>query len=121
MSFAVEAADTIGVAIVARPTVVNARFCKPLDVTLLRQLADQHELVVTVDDHAELAGFGSAVIEELQDRPARILTLGLPDRFVDHGKRELLLVEVGLTADSVAARPLRALRQPASRIATVSR
>ena len=121
VSLAVEAADTIADALGARPTVVNARFCKPLDVTLLRQLADQHELVVTVEDHAELAGFGSAVLEALQDRPARILTLGLPDRFVDHGKRELLLDEVGLTADSVAARTLRALRHPASRIATVSR
>ncbi|MGI9540062.1 MAG: 1-deoxy-D-xylulose-5-phosphate synthase [Miltoncostaeaceae bacterium] len=121
VSVAVDAADRIADAVGARPTVVNARFCKPLDVTLLRQLAERHELVVTVEDHAELAGFGSAVLEALQDEPVRILTLGLPDRFVDHGKRELLLDEVGLTAESVAERTLRALRHPSARIATVSR
>ena len=63
--------------------------------------------IVTIEDHSELAGFGSAVLEVLDDTPARVLRLGIPDRFVDHGKRELLLDEVGLSAEHVAARAHR--------------
>ena len=63
-------------AIGARPTVVNARFCKPIDAKLMRQLADRHELLVTIEDHAQLAGFGSAVLEVLEGAPARVLRLG---------------------------------------------
>ena len=106
------AADTLEDAVGARPTVVNARFCKPIDAKLIRQLAVRHELIVTVEDHSELAGFGSAVLEVLEDAPARVLRLGLPDRFIDHGKRELLLDEAGLSAEHVAARALRALNGP---------
>ena len=97
----------------ARPTIVNARFCKPIDAALIRQLASRHDLIVTIEDHSELAGFGSAVLEVLDDSPARVLRLGIPDRFVDHGKRELLLDEVGLSAEHVAARAIDALNRPA--------
>ena len=108
-----QAADVIAEGLGARPTVVNARFCKPLDARLMRQLAERHDLLVTIEDHAAHAGFGAAVLEALEDVPSRVLRVGIPDRFVDHGKRELLLEEVGLGASDVAARALRALRQPA--------
>jgi 1-deoxy-D-xylulose-5-phosphate synthase len=52
------------------------------------------------------------VLEALEDVPSRVLRLGLPDRFVEHGKRELLLSEVGLTPDAVAARVVRAVAGP---------
>jgi 1-deoxy-D-xylulose-5-phosphate synthase len=111
-ALAQRAADLVAEGTGSRPTVVNARFCKPIDGTLIRQLADRHELLVTIEDHSELAGFGSAVLEALDDTPARVLRLGLPDRFIEHGKRELLLDDAGLTAERVAARTLRALREP---------
>ena len=111
-ALAVEAADLIAEGIGARPTVVNARFCKPIDAALIRQLAERHDLLVTLEDHSTLAGFGSAVLEVLEDTPTRVLRLGLPDRFIDHGKRELLLDEAGLSAAQVAARTLRALDAP---------
>jgi 1-deoxy-D-xylulose-5-phosphate synthase len=107
-----QAADLVAEGIGARPTVVNARFCKPIDGALMRQLADRHELVVTLEDHAQLAGFGSAVLEALDETPARVLRLGIPDRFIDHGKRERLLDEVGLAPEHVAAQVVRALRGP---------
>jgi 1-deoxy-D-xylulose-5-phosphate synthase len=107
-----EAADLVAEGIGARPTVVNARFCKPLDAHLMRQLAERHELLVTIEDHAGMAGFGSAVLEALEESPARVLRLGLPDRFIDHGRRDLLLGECGLSAGQVAARTVRALRAP---------
>ncbi|WP_217912713.1 1-deoxy-D-xylulose-5-phosphate synthase [Miltoncostaea marina] len=111
-ALAAAAADAVAEGTGARPTVVNARFCKPLDATLMRQLAERHELLVTIEDHSHLAGFGSAVLEALEDVPSRVLRLGLPDRFIDHGKREILLDEAGLTPAHVAARTLRALRGP---------
>lgn len=111
-SVARQAADLVADGIGVRPTVVNARFCKPIDAALIRQLAERHELLVTIEDHAAQAGFGSAVLEVLEDAPARVLRIGLPDRFIDHGKRELLLEEAGLTPSQVAARTVRALGAP---------
>ncbi len=95
-----------------RPTVVNARFAKPLDAALMRHLAQGHDLLVTIEDHAQMGGFGSAVLEALDDAPARVLRVGLPDRFVDHGKRELLLGDTGLTPEHIAARVVRAIGDP---------
>ncbi len=98
-------------------TVADARFAKPLDAELLERLAIGHDLVVTIEENVLPGGFGSAVLEHLEDafadRPserARILRLGLPDRYVTHGKPALLREEVGLTGDAVAERVLATLR-----------
>ncbi len=115
-----EAAQGVAEALGARPTVVNARFCKPIDATLMRQLAERHQLLVTIEDHAQLAGFGSAVLECLEGAPARVLRLGIPDRFVDHGQRGKLLEEVGLSPTQVAARVIQTLRSPARLLAAES-
>jgi 1-deoxy-D-xylulose-5-phosphate synthase len=100
-----------------RPTVADARFAKPLDEELLERLALGHELLVTIEEGSLPGGFGSAVLEHLEDafadRPgerARVLRIGLPDRYVTHGKPALLREEVGLTGESVAERVLAALR-----------
>jgi len=111
-ALAVEAADLVAEGLGTRPTVVNARFCKPIDAVLMRQLAERHELIVTIEDHAQMGGFGSAVLECLDDAPARVLRVGIPDRFIDHGKREILLEEAGLTAPQIAARAVRAVGAP---------
>jgi 1-deoxy-D-xylulose-5-phosphate synthase len=104
-----EAAGLVGEAIGSGPTVVNARFAKPVDGALMRELAATHDLIVTVEDHSVHGGFGSAVMEAVAAAPAPVLALGVPDRFVHHGKRELLLNEVGLTPEAVAARAIRCL------------
>jgi 1-deoxy-D-xylulose-5-phosphate synthase len=107
-----------------RPTVADARFAKPLDEELLERLALGHDLLVTIEEIALPGGFGSGVLEHLEDafaeRPAeraRVLRVGLPDRYVTHGKPALLREEVGLTGESVAERVLAALRsgEPALR------
>src|SRR6185295_13098399 len=82
-------------------TVVNMRFVKPLDVQLIRELARMHELLVTVEEHQIMGGAGSAVCEALADRSKRILLLGLPDRFIDHGDPGRLLASVGLDAEGI--------------------
>jgi len=84
-------------------TVANMRFVKPLDTALVRELAQTHELLVTVEEHQVMAGAGSAVCETLAGLgiEKRILLLGLPDRFIDHGDPAKLLSSVGLDAAGI--------------------
>jgi 1-deoxy-D-xylulose-5-phosphate synthase len=96
-------------------TVADARFAKPLDEELATRLARDHDLVVTIEENVLPGGFGAAVLEHLEDafaagpaERARVLRVGLPDRYVTHGKPELLRAEVGLTGQSVADRVLAA-------------
>jgi 1-deoxy-D-xylulose-5-phosphate synthase len=98
-------------------TVADGVFAKPLDRELVQRLVSEHELVVTIEDNVLPGGFGSAVLEHIEDafadrhgRRARVLRIGLPDRYVTHGKPALLREEVGLTGEAVAERVTTALR-----------
>ena len=84
-------------------TVANMRFVKPLDVELVKQLAESHHLIVTVEEHQVMGGAGSAVCEALNalNIERRVLLLGLPDRFIDHGDPARLLASVGLDAEGI--------------------
>jgi len=82
-------------------TVVNMRFVKPLDTAVIDELARTHELLVTVEEHQVMGGAGSAVCEALASGTARVLVLGLPDRFIDHGDPGRLLASVGLDAAGI--------------------
>ncbi len=90
------------------PTVADARFAKPLDAELINRLAADHELIVTIEENVLPGGFGSAVLEHLEDADisgrARVLRIGLPDRYVTHGKPALIREEVGFTGEAVAER-----------------
>ncbi|HEV3001653.1 MAG TPA: 1-deoxy-D-xylulose-5-phosphate synthase [Solirubrobacteraceae bacterium] len=93
-------------------TVADARFAKPVDGALLAQLSAEHELLMTVEEGALAGGFGSAVLETLSDSALsapRVLRVGLPDRFVTHGKPALLHREVGFTGKAIAERILSAV------------
>jgi len=88
-------------------TVADARFAKPIDATLMAQLAAEHELLVTIEEGVLAGGFGSAVWETLNERAAhipRILRIGLPDRYVTHGSPAILHAEVGFTGRRIAER-----------------
>jgi 1-deoxy-D-xylulose-5-phosphate synthase len=86
-------------------TVVDMRWVKPLDEARVLALAESCELLVTLEDNAIAGGAGAAVNELLQRQAIvmPVLNLGLPDRFVDHGKREEQLAWVGLDAQGVLA------------------
>ena len=86
-------------------TVADMRFVKPLDADLAAELAGTHELVVTVEENAIMGGAGSAVAEALAARSigTRLLQLGLPDRYVDHGDQAQLLASIGLDKAGIAA------------------
>jgi 1-deoxy-D-xylulose-5-phosphate synthase len=92
-------------------TVADARFAKPIDAGLMAQLAAEHDLLVTVEEGVLAGGFGSAVWETLNEAGAtpRILRVGLPDRYVTHGKPALLHEEVGFTAERIAQRVTAAI------------
>jgi 1-deoxy-D-xylulose-5-phosphate synthase len=87
-------------------TVANMRFVKPLDVDLVKSLAEQHELLVTVEENAIVGGAGSEVARALESfsLTTKLIRLGLPDTFVDHGDTALLLQELGLDAAGLVRR-----------------
>ncbi|OUM84823.1 MAG: 1-deoxy-D-xylulose-5-phosphate synthase [Bacillus thermozeamaize] len=95
------------------PTVVDARFIKPLDEELLSRLPGEHELIVTIEEAARAAGFGSAVLEWYADQNihVQIENIGLPDRFIEHGSIAQLRQSVQLTADECVLRIKRLLFQ----------
>ena len=85
--------------------VVNARFVKPLDSRLLLERIEAAPWVVTVEENALPTGFGSAVLESVNEAriaSGPIVRLGLPDRFVEHGERGELLADLGLDAAGIA-------------------
>ncbi|MCM3900401.1 MAG: 1-deoxy-D-xylulose-5-phosphate synthase [Pyrinomonadaceae bacterium] len=89
-------------------TVVNARFVKPLDAQLLLALARTRRLIVTVEEAYLAGGFGSAVLELLEENglqdKVRLVRMGIPDRLVTHGDAKLLLAKYGLDADGIYTR-----------------
>jgi 1-deoxy-D-xylulose-5-phosphate synthase len=98
-------------------TVADARFAKPLDVDLLRQLAGNHEVLVTVEEGSS-GGFGAQVLqalarEGLLDRGLKVRTLTLPDRFIEQNKPNVMYAEAGLDAGGILASVFRALGKEA--------
>ncbi|MBT7213306.1 MAG: 1-deoxy-D-xylulose-5-phosphate synthase, partial [Candidatus Scalindua sp.] len=85
-------------------TVVNARFSKPLDEELIIEVVENHQIVITVEDHAEVGGFGSAILELLVDKGANtknIHKMGIPDRFIEQGSRDFILKTLNLNAEGI--------------------
>ena len=101
-----------------KATVVNMRFVKPLDEELLSQLAETHELLVTVEENVVAGGAGAGVAEMLsnQGRHTPIVHYGLPDRLIQHGTREEMLADAGLTKEGL----LEFIRRQASGLVKVS-
>jgi len=94
---ALQAADEIDA------TVANMRFVKPLDDTLIMDLARRHALIVTVEENVITGGAGSAVQEALHKQRCAVpvLQLGLPDRFIDQGDPGIQLAQCGLNKDGI--------------------
>ncbi len=84
-------------------TVVNMRFIKPLDDALVLELAGSHELLVTLDENALAGGAGGAVTELLSHHGLhpKVFHISLPDRAIQHGSREEMLEDAGLTAPQI--------------------
>jgi len=96
---ALEAAEEINA------TVVNMRFVKPLDEKMVLDMAHQNSILVTIEDNAIAGGSGSAINELLakMSHSPVIINLGLPDKFVEHGERDVLLSDCGLDKAGIIA------------------
>jgi 1-deoxy-D-xylulose-5-phosphate synthase len=97
-------------------TVADARFAKPLDTDLIRRLAQNHEVLITIEE-GSVGGFGSHVMqflarEGLLDRGLKIRPMVLPDHFLDHDTPEKMYEAAGLDAKSIVATALAALGRP---------
>lgn len=109
LAFGSMVAPTLAAAEEFNATVYDMRFVKPIDETAIRKAASSHELVVTVEENVIMGGAGSAVNEVLVRDGYRtpVHNLGLPDRFIDHGKPPDMLQNAGLDATGIA----RAIRE----------
>jgi len=94
--------------------VVNARFCKPVDIELLEFYARNVDVILTLEDHVLKAGFGSAVLEELSNLglTTPVARIGWPDRFIEHGKPEALREKYRITAAAALEKLRPYLVQP---------
>ena len=90
------------------PTVINARFVKPLDSELILALAQTKRIIVTVEEAYLAGGFGSAIMELLEENnlldKVKVVRMGVPDRIITHGDPKLLLAKYGLDADGIYTR-----------------
>ncbi|MGR3303830.1 MAG: 1-deoxy-D-xylulose-5-phosphate synthase [Candidatus Scalindua sp.] len=85
-------------------TVVNARFAKPLDEDLIMKVAGKHQILLTVEDHTEIGGFGSAILELLVEKginTQNVHKMGIPDRFIEQGPRDIILKTLNLDAEGI--------------------
>jgi 1-deoxy-D-xylulose-5-phosphate synthase len=106
VSYCLKAAERLALEGI-QATVVNARFVKPLDEELITALAQSHGSIVTVEDHYLMGGFGSAVMEMLEQKnmhDVRVMRLAFPDKLIEHGSQSLLLAKYGLDADGIYSR-----------------
>ena len=87
-------------------TLINARFVKPLDEELLRNLEAEHKLLVTMEENVQNGGFGERVLEYLNEigSSLRVLNISLPDDYVEHGNVDVLKRELGIDAETVTKR-----------------
>ena len=96
---AIEAAEKLGA------TAINMRFIKPLDTALINNIADTHELIITIEENTHIGGAGSGIAEFLlstgNNTPIEIM--GLPDKFLNHGDHKTMLSECGLDAAGIIA------------------
>ena len=94
--------------------VVNVRFVKPLDTGILAKYASSTGMIITCEDAALSGGLGSAVLEALAQEGmsgVRAVRLGIPDRFIEHGRRDAVLAQLGLDARGIAAVAMQALSE----------
>ncbi|KAK8995799.1 hypothetical protein V6N11_076057 [Hibiscus sabdariffa] len=97
-------------------TVADARFCKPLDTDLIKQLANEHEILITVEE-GSIGGFGSHVshfltLNGILDGSLKLRAMVLPDRYIDHGSHQDQIEEAGLSSRHITATVLSMLGRP---------
>jgi 1-deoxy-D-xylulose-5-phosphate synthase len=106
LAFGTMLAPTLLAAADLDATVANMRFVKPLDRETIRAAAGSHELLVTIEENAVIGGAGSEVARAIEEMglAVRLLRIGLPDRFIDHGDQQQLLAKLSMDSAGIVAR-----------------
>lgn len=91
-------------------SLINARFAKPLDEEMLREVTHNHKLIVTLEENVINGGFGEHVTQFYngEGNPIRVLAIAIPDAYVEHGNVDILRKELGIDADTITKRTLEA-------------
>ena len=84
-------------------SVINCRFIKPIDEDLLFSICSNHQFLVTIEEGSRIGGFGSSILEFVNENNMniKVKTLGIPDKFIEHGSRSELLQKLNLTSKGV--------------------
>ena len=84
-------------------TLINARFVKPLDEALLLDIANSHNTIITIEDNAKIGGFGSYINDLFikNEYKGRVINIGIPDEFVEHGSVDTLYKELQMDKASI--------------------
>lgn len=92
-------------------SIINARFVKPIDTEILDEAAGNHRLIVTMEENVASGGFGEKVREYLDSKEAdvKLLSINIPDEYVEHGNVDILRREVGIDADTIERKILESL------------
>ena len=90
-------------------TLVNARFVKPIDEEMINEISKNHKLIVTMEENVESGGYGEKVRTYVDDSKIKVevLTICIPDEYVEHGNVDLLKKEVGLDAETIVQKTLK--------------
>jgi 1-deoxy-D-xylulose-5-phosphate synthase len=96
---------------------INARFAKPLDQEMIELYARSAEVILTMEDHALMGGFGSAVLESVSNLGLNtpVVLIGWPDSFVEHGKAEDLRAKYGISVEAAMEKLLPLLQKHAAK------
>ena len=96
---AIHAADELKI----NATIINARFVKPIDTTLILNSAKKFENIITIEEGTINGGFGSAVLELLEDNgiKANVKRIGVPDEFIEHGKPDIQKKLIGIDKEGI--------------------
>ena len=94
-------------------TLVNGRFVKPIDTEMIEQLSKNHELLVTMEENVESGGFGEKVRTYVDERKWEmgVLSICIPDEYVEHGNVDLLRKEIGIDADTIVNRIIEKMKK----------
>ena len=94
-------------------TLVNGRFVKPIDMDMIEQLSKNHELLVTMEENVESGGFGEKVRTYVDERKWEmgVLSICVPDEYVEHGNVEILRKEIGIDADTIVNRIVEKMKK----------
>jgi len=93
-------------------SLINARFAKPLDEETLREVTENHKLIVTLEENVTNGGFGEHIMRfyNEEQREVHVLTIAIPDEYVEHGNVDILRKELGIDVETVTKRTVEAYK-----------